>query len=154
MYSARLFFPLVLLISLPVLAEYESEPTAPFAAPVADRPLLMEGNVPFPAPEDFNPVAARKLVEKYGVEKLVFIRRATFQSSHYYTDFIEGGVSDMALICEKLYKDMRDGSFDIKTTFHASRLINLGLEEDVDFCFEEDTTDTVPVYRDGIIQKL
>ncbi|MDO4856483.1 MAG: hypothetical protein Q4A17_00880 [Thermoguttaceae bacterium] len=90
MYSARLFFPLVLLISLPVLAEYESEPTAPFTAPVAHRPLLMEGNVPFPAPEEFNPASARKLVEKYGVEKLVFIRRATFQSSHYYTDFIDG----------------------------------------------------------------
>ena len=60
----------------------------------------------------------------------------------------------MALICEKLYGDMRDGSFDIKKTFHSARLIALGFEEDVAFCFEEDVTDTVPVYRDGIIQKL
>ncbi len=71
-----------------------------------------------------------------------------------YADFKDGDLTDMALICEKLYADMRDGSFDIKKTFHSARLIELGFEEDVDFCFEEDVTDTVPVYRDGIIQKL
>ena len=79
---------------------------------------------------------------------------AIIDAMHYYADFSEGDRSDMALMCEKLYADVRDGGFDIKKTFHASRLINLGFEEDVDFCFEEDTTDTVPVYRDGIIQKL
>jgi len=86
------FLPLALLFFLlfPLSAQSDSEPTAPFLAPVVDRPFLMEGNVPFPAPEEFNQSAARKLVEQYGVEKLVFVRRATFQSSHYYTDFIDG----------------------------------------------------------------
>ncbi len=79
---------------------------------------------------------------------------AIIDAMHYYADFAEGDLSDMALICEKLYADMRDGSFDIKKTFHCARLLRLGFEEDVDFCFEEDATDTVPVYRDGIIQKL
>lgn len=67
-----------------------SEPTAPFTAPVPDRPLMMEGSVPFPAPETFNPQAAQTLIRDYGIERLAFIRRATFQSSHYYTDFIDG----------------------------------------------------------------
>ena len=40
--------------------------------------------------DTFHPVPARRLVEKYGVDKLVFVKRATFQSSHYYTDFIDG----------------------------------------------------------------
>ena len=79
---------------------------------------------------------------------------AIIEAMHYYADFAEGDLTDMALICEKLYSDMREGGFDIKKTFHSSRLIGLGFEEDVDFCFKEDTTDTVPVYKDGIIQKL
>ena len=38
----------------------------------------------------FNPVPARRLVAEHGVDKLVFVKRATFQSNHYYTDFIDG----------------------------------------------------------------
>lgn len=67
-----------------------SEPTAPFTAPVPERPMLSEGSVPFPAPEIFRPDTARKIMENYGIERILFIRRATFQSSHYYTDFIDG----------------------------------------------------------------
>ena len=40
--------------------------------------------------EAFDPQPARRLVEQYGVDRLVFVQRATFQSSHYYTDFIDG----------------------------------------------------------------
>ena len=79
---------------------------------------------------------------------------AIIEAMRTYADFKEGDLTDMALICEKLWGDMREGSFDVKKTFHSARLINLGFEEDVDFSFEADTTDTVPVYRDGIIQKL
>jgi len=79
---------------------------------------------------------------------------AIIDAMRTYADFKDGDLTDMALICEKLYGDMREGGFDIKKTFHSSRLIGLGFEEDVDFCFKEDVTDTVPVYRDGIIQKL
>lgn len=40
--------------------------------------------------DQFHPEPARRLVEEYGVDRLVFVKRATFQSSHYYTDFIDG----------------------------------------------------------------
>ncbi len=40
--------------------------------------------------DQFHPERARTLVENHGVDKLVFVKRATFQSSHYYTDFIDG----------------------------------------------------------------
>ncbi|MFV1981023.1 MAG: hypothetical protein ACC655_07715, partial [Rhodothermia bacterium] len=40
--------------------------------------------------EAFDLEPARRLVEQYDVDKLVFVKRATFQSSHYYTDFIDG----------------------------------------------------------------
>ena len=30
----------------------------------------------------------------------------------------------------------------------------MGFDEDVEFCFTPDVTDTVPVYRDGVIIKL
>lgn len=40
--------------------------------------------------DQFHAGPARTLVEGYSVDKLVFVKRATFQSSHYYTDFIDG----------------------------------------------------------------
>ena len=40
--------------------------------------------------EAFSSEAARKLVEQYGVDRIIMVKRATFQSSHYYTDFIDG----------------------------------------------------------------
>ena len=43
-----------------------------------------------PAKDVFYKDGAAKLIEKEGVEKLIFIKRATFQSSHYYTDYIDG----------------------------------------------------------------
>lgn len=38
----------------------------------------------------FHPETARRVVRQYGIEQLAFVKRATFQSSHYYTDFIDG----------------------------------------------------------------
>jgi len=39
--------------------------------------------------EKFNPEAAKILLDA-GVEKIVFVKRGTYTSSHYYTDFIDG----------------------------------------------------------------
>ena len=50
----------------------------------------VQGAAPARAAQDsFNPAAARRLLAA-GVEKLAFIKRYTYQSSHYYTDFIDG----------------------------------------------------------------
>ncbi|MDO4569839.1 MAG: hypothetical protein Q4D38_05610 [Planctomycetia bacterium] len=69
---------------------YASEPCAPFREEIPDRPFLSEGSVPFPAPRVFDQKPAEKIRAKFGVEKVVFVERATFQSSHYYTDYIDG----------------------------------------------------------------
>lgn len=45
---------------------------------------------PDPAQDRFNPAVAEKLVRQHGIDRIVFIKRATMQSSHYYTDFIDG----------------------------------------------------------------
>ena len=33
---------------------------------------------------------ARKILSDRGIDKLVFVKRLTFHSSHFYTDFIDG----------------------------------------------------------------
>ncbi len=68
-----------------------------------------------------------------------------------FADLIE--LTDISMLCEKLFCDWSGGTFDLSKTFHYSRLVRLGFEEDVRFCLTPDTTDTVPVYRDGIICK-
>ncbi|MDO5113770.1 MAG: hypothetical protein Q4E67_05295 [Planctomycetia bacterium] len=68
----------------------QEEPMTPFQKPVENRPFLMEGTLPFPAPEMFSSETAQKLIQQYGVEEVLFIERATFQSSHYYSDFVDG----------------------------------------------------------------
>lgn len=68
----------------------QEEPMAPFQKPVENRPFLMEGTLPFPAPEMFSSETAQKLIQQHGVEEILFIQRATFQSSHYYSDFVDG----------------------------------------------------------------
>lgn len=70
-----------------------------------------------------------------------------------YADIREGELSDMALLCESLYNNWKEGRFELAKTFHYSRLCAMGFEEDVVFCFTPDTTDTVPTYRDGVIVK-
>ncbi|MBE6425170.1 MAG: hypothetical protein E7029_04140 [Planctomycetaceae bacterium] len=76
--------------SLEAVRDADGEYRAPFTAPLLDRPFLCEGTVPFPAPEQFDRETARKIVDEFGIEQIVFVKRATFQSSHYYTDFIDG----------------------------------------------------------------
>ena len=39
--------------------------------------------------DQFHPAAAKVLLDR-GIEKIAFVKRFTYQSSHYYTDFIDG----------------------------------------------------------------
>lgn len=71
-----------------------------------------------------------------------------------YAELGPGDLSDMAIICETLYLDWSTGRFDMSSIRHYRRLERLGFTEDLKFCFTPDTTDTVPVYKDGVIVKL
>lgn len=71
-----------------------------------------------------------------------------------FADIKDGELTDIALICENLYHNWKDGSFRLESIFHVKRLMGLGFEEDIKFCFTPDSTDTVPVYRDGVIVKI
>lgn len=60
-------------------------------------------------------------------------------------------LSDIAIIAEHLYNSWESGTFDITKTLHYSRLERLGFEDDLKYCFQQDITDCVPVYENGII---
>ncbi len=55
--------------------------------------------------DKLNPVAAKRLIDA-GVDKIAFIKRFTYQSSHYYTDFIDGCVNFGGNVCTL---DLRTG---------------------------------------------
>lgn len=63
-------------------------------------------------------------------------------------------LSDIALICLSLYKGFKNGSFDLMTTRHCSRLAALGYKNDIEYCLTEDSTSVIPVYENGIITAL
>lgn len=79
---------------------------------------------------------------------------ALIDAVRIYADIREGELTDMALVCENLYHNWKDGSFALDSVFHVKRLMGLGFEKDIEFCFAPDSTDTVPVYKDGVIVKL
>lgn len=60
-------------------------------------------------------------------------------------------LSDIAYLSRFLYGAWRSGEFDLSKTAHYSRLTQLGFGEDLRFCLQEDITDVVPVYSNGII---
>lgn len=60
-------------------------------------------------------------------------------------------LTDFTRVSLALYKDLHDERFDLSKTRHFSRLVELGFEKDTELCFEEDVTDVVPVYANGII---
>ena len=55
------------------------------------------------------------------------------------------------MVCCMLYADWREGRADLSVTDHYSRLVRLGFEDDVKYCFTQDITDVVPVYDGGVI---
>ncbi|MEL7610239.1 MAG: 2-phosphosulfolactate phosphatase [Bacillota bacterium] len=60
-------------------------------------------------------------------------------------------LNDLAFCSRMLYQDYLDGRLDVSRTFHYGRLVELGFNQDVELCFQRDTTDVVPVYRNGVI---
>lgn len=59
--------------------------------------------------------------------------------------------NDLGLVSCMVYSNWLEGKADLSLTFHYSRLIRLGFEQDVKFCFSKDITDVVPRYSDGMI---
>ncbi len=59
--------------------------------------------------------------------------------------------TDFTMVCCMLYADWREGRADLAVTEHYSRLVRLGFEDDVKYCFTEDITDRVPVCDGGVI---
>ncbi len=62
-------------------------------------------------------------------------------------------MSDLTLICSMIYADWLSGRADLSVTKHYAYLMKMGFQEDVEFCFKQDLTDIVPVYKNGIIVK-
>ncbi|MGI6160809.1 MAG: 2-phosphosulfolactate phosphatase [Christensenellales bacterium] len=59
---------------------------------------------------------------------------------------------DLGIACEMLYLKYRDNIREgVKYARHYIRLMELGLNEDIDYCLQEDIINLVPVYSDGLI---
>ena len=52
----------------------------------------------------------------------------------------------------QLIEAIKQGRADLSVTKHCARLISLGFEEDIKYCFSEDITEVVPVYENGVIR--
>lgn len=61
------------------------------------------------------------------------------------------GRCDLTLVAQVLYDEWRSGRADLSETYHYARLVELGFEEDVRFCLQENVTDVVPVYVNGSV---
>lgn len=60
-------------------------------------------------------------------------------------------MNDFALISSMLYAAWKGGSADLNAINHCKRLIELGFEKDIAFCFEEDSSTNVPVLLNGTV---
>lgn len=70
--------------------------------------------------------------------------------SRYAQTSIEA--SDMTLVSCMVYADWREGRANLAVTKHYSKLLSLGFEADIKFCFSQDITSVVPEYENGIIR--
>lgn len=59
--------------------------------------------------------------------------------------------NDLGLCAAMLYSDHIDKKLDLNTTKHYAHLKKLGFEDDLEYCFLEDTTDIVPTFRNGAV---
>lgn len=66
----------------------------------------------------------------------------------------EGDVelADIASTAYHLYNSHQDITSFIKFAKHYRRIINLGLQADLEYCCQKDITDVVPEYAEGIIK--
>jgi len=80
-------------------------------------------------------------------------------------DFITGGaiideilsqqeyeLTDIAKTALVIYRGHRDIKSYVKGATHYKILVDLGLEEDINYCLQKDLFDIVPEYKDGIIK--
>lgn len=74
---------------------------------------------------------------------------AIASSLYKYADITE--CCDLTWAGQVLYEEWRAGRADLSQTFHYSRLLELGFAEDVAFCLQENVTEIVPVYTNGIV---
>lgn len=62
-------------------------------------------------------------------------------------------LSDIAKTAHYIYKMNRDILSYIRNASHYQRIMELGLNNDLDYCCKKDLTKVVPYYKDGIIKK-
>lgn len=62
--------------------------------------------------------------------------------------------NDFSLVCRIMYDAWKNGEMNLSDIKHYTTLSGLGFDEDLIYCFEEDKTDRVPVYRFGAVQLL
>ncbi|MHC4842589.1 MAG: HzsA-related protein [Planctomycetota bacterium] len=86
-----------------------------------------------PLRENTSITDAREFLINSGIDKLLFVKRYTFQSSHFYTDFIDGCVNFGGNLCvldlntgkvEELVPSMRHGIFGrYDLSFDAKKIV-------------------------------
>lgn len=61
-------------------------------------------------------------------------------------------IDDLAIVAYNLYNRCKDDKHSaLSGTYHYEFLKSLGMQNDLDFCLQEDTTDIVPEYSEGVI---
>lgn len=58
---------------------------------------------------------------------------------------------DMTVVARRIYLTWKADHREFFATFHCSRLIKLGFENDVEFCLRRDITNIVPEYKNGVL---
>ncbi|MFL0248637.1 2-phosphosulfolactate phosphatase family protein [Candidatus Clostridium stratigraminis] len=66
---------------------------------------------------------------------------------------IDVELSDIAKTAHYIYKMNRDIIGFIKNASHYKRIVELGLNDDLEYCCRKDLTKVVPIYKEGIIKK-
>ena len=81
----------------------------------------------------------------------IYCAGAIINSLRKLTESLE--LSDLARVAASYYQSARNDRTLVASSWHYSRLVRMGFEEDVEFCFMEDSTGVVPVYKNGIVRE-
>lgn len=64
-------------------------------------------------------------------------------------------LTDTAKVAKMLYIETKDSIIDfVKTTSHGISLMKSGFEQDIDYCFTKDSTETIAVYEHRIVKLI
>jgi len=67
-------------------------------------------------------------------------------------EICDGDLDDMCRAAYLAYKEHKGNVLDyVKHASHYKYLLSIGLQDDIEYCFREDETDIVPMYKDGRI---